>query len=55
MFKIGVIPLLGLLLNYSPWLLRLEPIMFTLTIFILIFALTCLIVKYKIYKNIYDK
>jgi uncharacterized membrane protein len=53
--SIGVVPLLGLLLNYSPWLLRLEPIMFTLTIFILIFAITCLIVKYKVYKNIYEK
>ena len=53
--SIGVVPLLGLLLNYSPWLLRLEPLMFTLTIFILTFALTCLIVKYKVYKSIYDK
>ena len=33
--SIAVVPLIGLLLNYTPWGIRLEPILFSLLIFIL--------------------
>jgi uncharacterized membrane protein len=37
--SIAVVPLIGLLLNYTPWGIRLEPIMLSLLLFILIVGL----------------
>ncbi len=36
--SLAVVPLLGLLLNYTPWGIRLTPVAFTLFIFILVVA-----------------
>ena len=33
--SIAVVPLIGLILNYTPWGIRLEPILISITIFIL--------------------
>jgi len=38
-FSIAVVPLIGLLLNYTPWGIRLEPILFSVFFFILIISL----------------
>jgi uncharacterized membrane protein len=34
--SIAIVPLLGLVLNYTPWGIRLEPILYTITLFIFI-------------------
>lgn len=50
--SIAIIPLIGLLLNYSIWKIKLEPVLFSITIFTLIFAVLALYRKYTIAKKV---
>lgn len=45
--SIAVTPLIGLILNYLPWGIRLAPITASLTIFVILFALLALARKYS--------
>lgn len=40
--SIAIVPLIGLILNYTPWGIRLEPILFSLLFFILVMAAVAL-------------
>jgi len=37
--SIAVVPLIGLILNYPPWGIKLEPILISITIFIVVASL----------------
>jgi len=45
--SLAVVPLLGLLLNYTPWGIRLTPIMISLAVFTEVMTVTALIRKYR--------
>jgi hypothetical protein len=47
--SLAVVPLIGLLLNYTPWGIRLTPITISLAAFTEALALTALIRKYRYY------
>jgi len=45
--SLAIVPLIGLILNYTPWGIRLEPIMASLALFTQTMALTVVIRKHK--------
>lgn len=49
--SLAVVPLIGLLLNYTPWGIRLESVLISLTIFIAIMAIVASYRKYQILKK----
>jgi len=46
--SLALVPLIGLLLNYTPWGIRLNPIVISLTCFTLILAVVALVRKFRI-------
>jgi len=48
--SLAVVPLIGLVLNYTPWGIRLQPILTALALFTECMAIAALIRKYKYYK-----
>ena len=48
--SLAVVPLIGLVLNYTPWGIRLEPIMVSLALFSEVMALVCVVRKFRYYK-----
>lgn len=48
--SLAIVPLVGLLLNYTPWGIRLAPIMVALAIFAEVMAFVALVRKYRYYK-----
>jgi len=46
--SISIVPLIGLLLNYTPWGIRLTPVTFSLSIFTLLMGLVASYRKYKV-------
>lgn len=48
--SLAVVPLIGLVLNYTPWGIRLVPVLISLAIFTESMAVLALIRKYKYYK-----
>jgi len=45
--SLGVTPLIGLLLNYTPWGIRLDPIVVSLSLFVMVLSLLGAYRKYK--------
>lgn len=50
--SLAVVPLIGLILNYTPWGIRLDPIIASLTIYDIAMALVALARKYRLTKMI---
>jgi hypothetical protein len=48
--SLAVVPLIGLVLNYTPWGIRLEPITASLVLFTEIMALVSLVRKFRYYR-----
>ena len=48
--SLAIVPLIGLVLNYTPWGIRLEPIMVSLALFAEIMAVVCVARKFKYYQ-----
>jgi uncharacterized membrane protein len=48
--SLAVVPLIGLVLNYTPWGIRLEPITASLALFTEIMALVSLVRKFRYYR-----
>jgi uncharacterized membrane protein len=46
--SLAIVPLIGLLLNYVPWSIKLEPVAVSLAIYTLIVAVIALVRKYRI-------
>jgi uncharacterized membrane protein len=46
--SLAIVPLIGLLLNYTPWGIRLEPVTISLAIYTLSVAVVALVRKYRI-------
>ncbi len=49
--SLAIVPLIGLILNYTPWGIRLEPVLYSLILFSLAVGFTALIRKYMILKG----
>jgi len=49
--SLAVVPLIGLVLNYTPWGIRLEPITFSLAFYTLGVSLIALKRKYSVFKS----
>ncbi len=47
--SLAVVPLIGLLLNYTPWGIRLDPIMASMTIFIVVMLMIAAYRKYRLF------
>ncbi len=45
--SLAVVPLIGLILNYTPWGIRLEPIMVSLALFSEVMAVVCVVRKFR--------
>ena len=52
--SLAVIPLIGLVLNYTPWGIRLMPVLISLAVFTESMAVLALIRKYKYYKIVLE-
>jgi uncharacterized membrane protein len=48
--SLAVVPLIGLILNYTPWGIRLNPVVVSLALYTLSIAIIALVRKYNIYK-----
>jgi uncharacterized membrane protein len=48
--SLAVVPLIGLALNYTPWGIRLEPIMVSLAFFSEIMAIVCVVRRFRYYR-----
>jgi uncharacterized membrane protein len=48
--SLAIVPLVGLMLNYTPWGITLTPIMVSLAVFTEALALSALVRKYRYYK-----
>jgi uncharacterized membrane protein len=48
--SLAVVPLVGLVLNYTPWGIRLTPVMLSLAFFAEVMALAALVRKYGYFK-----
>jgi uncharacterized membrane protein len=48
--SLAIVPLVGLMLNYTPWGITLTPIMVSLAVFSEALALGALVKKYRYYK-----
>lgn len=51
--SLAIVPLIGLILNYSPWGIRLEPVMFSIALFTLSMCIIASWRKYDYLKIIY--
>lgn len=49
--SLAIIPLIGLLLNYTPWGIRLEPVLISIVIYIVIIGIVASYRKYQIHKH----
>ena len=49
--SLAVVPLIGLVLNYTPWGIRLEPVTFSLALYTLGVSLIALKRKYSVFKS----
>jgi uncharacterized membrane protein len=45
--SLAIVPLIGLMLNYTPWGIRLEPIMISLATFAEIMAVACVVRRFR--------
>jgi hypothetical protein len=45
--SLAIVPLIGLLLNYTPWGIRLEPIMISMAVFAEALAVVCVVRRFK--------
>jgi hypothetical protein len=48
--SLAIVPLIGLMLNYAPWGIRLEPIVISLAAFAEIMAIVCVVRKFRYYQ-----
>lgn len=48
--SLAVVPLIGLALNYTPWGIRLEPIMVSLALFSEVMAVICVVRRFRYYR-----
>jgi hypothetical protein len=48
--SLALVPLIGLVLNYTPWGIRLEPIMISLALFAEIMAVVCVARKFRYFR-----
>jgi hypothetical protein len=48
--SLALVPLIGLVLNYTPWGIRLEPIMISLALFAEIMAVACVARKFRYFQ-----
>jgi Predicted membrane protein len=48
--SLAVVPLIGLVLNYTPWGIRLEPIMVSLALFSEVMAVICVVRRFRYYR-----
>jgi uncharacterized membrane protein len=48
--SLAVVPLIGLMLNYTPWGIRLEPIMVSMAFFTEAMAVACVVQRFRYYK-----
>ncbi len=48
--SLAIVPLIGLILNYTPWGIRLGPILYSLVLFSLVMGFIAMIRKYKVIK-----
>jgi hypothetical protein len=48
--SLAVVPLIGLMLNYTPWGIRLEPIMISMAFFAEAMAVVCVVRRFKYFK-----
>lgn len=48
--SLAVVPLIGLVLNYTPWGIRLEPIMVSLAFFSEVMAVVCVVRRFRYYR-----
>lgn len=48
--SLAVVPLIGLVLNYTPWGIRLEPIMVSLALFSEVMAVVCVVRRFRYYR-----
>jgi Predicted membrane protein len=49
--SLAVVPLIGLILNYTPWGIRLDPVVASLAIYTLVISIVALVRKYSVYKS----
>lgn len=48
--SLAIVPLVGLVLNYTPWGIRLEPIMISLALFAEVMAVVCVVRKFRYFQ-----
>ena len=48
--SLAIVPLVGLVLNYMPWGIRLEPIMISLALFAEVMAVVCVVRKFRYFQ-----
>lgn len=48
--SLAVVPLIGLVLNYTPWGIRLEPIMISLALFSQVMAVVCVVRRFRYFR-----
>ncbi len=51
--SLAVVPLIGLFLNYTPWGIRLEPVLCSLVLFSLIIGFIAVVRKYRAHRMLY--
>jgi uncharacterized membrane protein len=45
--SLAIVPLIGLMLNYTPWGIRLEPIMVSMALFAEVMAVVCVVRRFR--------
>jgi hypothetical protein len=48
--SLAIVPLIGLVLNYTPWGIRLEPIMISLALFSEVMAVVCVVRRFRYFR-----
>ncbi len=48
--SLAIVPLIGLVLNYTPWGIRLEPIMVSLSLFSEVMAVACVVRRFRYFR-----
>jgi hypothetical protein len=48
--SLAIVPLIGLVLNYTPWGIRLEPIMVSLALFSEVMAVVCVVRRFRYFR-----
>ena len=48
--SLAIVPLIGLVLNYTPWGIRLEPIMVSMSLFSEVMAVVCVVRKFRYFR-----